>query len=432
MTSPVPRKKRSLRRVLLIQALVLCATLALCEVGWRVVLAVRGQSHSAASAREDFQTSLTRARDFVPRGPRVDGDVPAPDRAQSRLLHPFLAWENFGGLEQVQAESTRLGRPEFDGDVEVLTLGGSVADMFGHFGVPRLEQRLRADPRFTNKRFYWYRYARGGFKQPQQLNFLAWFLGQGYTPEIVINIDGFNEAALASDNVARGSSPLYPSIVHWGQLASGGAADREMLDLATAGRAAQVGITSLADRALRYGVAHSAIATTFVTRRLQTLQKQSAEAYEAYARRMRETSGEFVLRGPPFPAEPEAAAASSARMWAECSRNVRAICEARGIFYLHVLQPTLHDPGAKTATDEEKRVGGINDAWLRGVLLTYPLLRARGTELAAGGEHFVDATGVFRDVTNTIYVDNCHFREDGNRILADRIADELLARYPRD
>ena len=108
----------------------------------------------------------------------------------------------------------------------------------------------------------------------------------------------------------------------------------------------------------------------------------------------------------------------------------RAICESQGMFYMHVLQPTLHDPGAKPATSEELANGKAPDTWMEGVELGYPRLRKAGADLAQEGEHFLDASGVFRGIERTIYIDSCHFVGDGNRILADAIADELLRSYP--
>lgn len=426
----VPPKKRRIGRVILIQLAVLCVTFLVCEIGWRIVLSSRGKPHSAENAAQELERLYSTARDFVPRVGMAVEEVSSPERALGRYLHPFLGWENIGGVDQVMAEANRLGVAEFETDIEILTVGGSVADMFGHFGIPRLEERLRADPRFANKRIYWYRYARGGFKQPQQINMLNWFLGQGYSPEIVINLDGFNESALSMDNVARGTSPIYPSIPHWGSLAIGGVADRVALDHAARGRAAQQGIESLTQRALKFKAPWSAIATTFVVRRLNTLSEEAKTSFETYTKLMRAAVGGMVLRGPPFSTDPVPISEQSSRMWAECSRNMRSICEQRGIFYLHVLQPTLHDPGAKVATKKEIEVGSIPDTWKRGIVLGYPRLRELGAELARNGENFVDATDVFRDVTKTIYIDNCHFREDGNVILADRIADEFLKKYP--
>ena len=40
------------------------------------------------------------------------------------------------------------------------------------------------------------------------------------------------------------------------------------------------------------------------------------------------------------------------------------LCEPRGILYLHVLQPTLHDPGSKPITPEEQEKG-IGDDLLK-------------------------------------------------------------------
>jgi len=232
------------------------------------------------------------------------------------------------------------------------------------------------------------------------------------------------------DKVARGTSQLYPSIPHWGSLAIGGVADRDALDHAARGRAAQQSIETMTRRALKYHGPWTALGTTFVLRRLNTLSGEACNSVETYWKPMRAAVGGMVLRGPPFSTDADPISEASSRMWAECSRSMRSICEQRGIFYLHVLQPTLHDPGAKVATKKEIAVGGIPDTWKRGIVLGYPRLRALGAELARNGENFVDASDVFRDVTTTIYIDNCHFREDGNVILADRITDEFLKKYP--
>lgn len=432
MSSNEAPKKRRWPRILLLQLVALVVGVLVCELGWRLVLRSRGAPHDSAKATAEIERLHSSARDFVPRVAGAQGGLPnAADDAEGRFVHPFQAWENNGAATQIESEATRLDNPEFAGDVEVLTLGGSVADMFGHFGVPRLEERLRADPRFKGKRFYWYRYARGGYKQPQQLNAFTWLLGLGFTPEIVINLDGFNDVALAMDNAKRGTSPLYPSIPHWGSLAIGGIADRETLDQASRAREHQRNVERIAKTALHWNLPVSAIATTLVLRKLNTERAATLAAYEAYSTGMKKIAGDLILKGPPYGTDPEVIAEKAVQLWAECSRNLRAICEARGIHYLHVLQPTLHDTGSKTLTADEVQTGAAADTWIRGVQTGYPKLRKRGAELAAQGEHFVDATGVFRDVAATIYFDSCHFREDGNRILADAIADGLLATYPK-
>jgi len=138
VTAVRPKKRRN-RRVILSQLAVLIATFLICEIGWRIVSSTRGKPHSPDNAAQELERLYSTARDFVPRvGARVD-DVASPERALGRYLHPFLSWENIGAVDQVMAGWNRLGVPEFESDIEILTVGGSVADMFGHFGIARLE-----------------------------------------------------------------------------------------------------------------------------------------------------------------------------------------------------------------------------------------------------------------------------------------------------
>jgi hypothetical protein len=109
---------------------------------------------------------------------------------------------------------------------------------------------------------------------------------------------------------------------------------------------------------------------------------------------------------------------------------MRAICAARSIDYLHVLQPTLHDEGAKPPTSEELKKGAISKTWLAGVREGYPRLRDAGTELRAAGIAFLDASRIFRDVRETLYYDACHFSRRGCEILCDAVVAALLDEIP--
>ncbi len=90
--------------------------------------------------------------------------------------------------------------------------------------------------------------------------------------------------------------------------------------------------------------------------------------------------------------------------------------------YLHVLQPTLHDPGAKPMAPREVQRGGIQPSYKQGVLLGYPAMRAEGQRLAALGIDFFDASMIFRDVEEPLYYDNCHFIKKGVVMFADQVA----------
>ena len=74
-----------------------------------------------------------------------------------------------------------------------------------------LEQELSQLPRFSGKSFRFVRLAIDGNKQPQQLMTLNYLLTLGAEFDIVINLDGVNEASLPGmDNVPYG--PAEPRL----------------------------------------------------------------------------------------------------------------------------------------------------------------------------------------------------------------------------
>ena len=62
--------------------------------------------------------------------------------------------------------------------------------------------------------------ARGGYKEPQQVNALVLLFALGFEPDVVIDIDGFNEVALGNNNQSLGFHPAFPSASHWSHLAA--------------------------------------------------------------------------------------------------------------------------------------------------------------------------------------------------------------------
>ncbi len=132
------------------------------------------------------------------------------------------------------------------------------------------------------------------------------------------------------------------------------------------------------------------------------------------------------LLGPRFEGEGPEAIELAVELWREASQDIAALCARRGIAYLHVLQPTLHDPGAKRVSEDEIRTGGAAFEWIQGVRQGYPRLRAAGEALRAQGFPFWDASRLFAEVEETLYYDACHFNRKGNQILAMAVADAFL------
>lgn len=427
---PTLPRRAPWRRILAWQGIALVVGCVLIEIGVRVYARVHGSPFDADAMRTQFEQLQSRAHDYVPRAaPRALHDIVPETASQQRILSPYMGWEVMGGIDQLAADCARRDDPSTSGDFEILLVGGSVGDVFGALGAQRLEERLAADPRFQGRRIHTYKYARGGYKHPQIVNSVQYMLSLGFTPDCVIAIDGFNDVALSNENALWNSNPVLPSTMHWSVLAANGVADRSAIRSAAEAVDALEDVESFTARVLSWHVFDSAAISQFALRHTHGLFERARVASKEYSDRMVELGGKFVLAGPPFAGKGLPAVELGVKAWFEGSRSLRALCEARGIRYFHVLQPTLHDPGSKPITDEERAKGGIGQPWLDGVLSGYPLLRENGARLAHDGEAFIDATKLFEHATQTLYYDNCHFGEEGNRIFADFIADEMSKRW---
>jgi hypothetical protein len=110
---------------------------------------------------------------------------------------------------------------------------------------------------------------------------------------------------------------------------------------------------------------------------------------------------------------------------------MQALCRARGIVFLHVLQPAACYAGSKPLTPEETAQAGKPQLWTEAAAAGYPRLREIGAELAAEGVDFLDATGIFAGHPEPLYKDSCHFGAEGCAILGPRIAEAFLKAWKR-
>jgi len=92
-----------------------------------------------------------------------------------------------------------------------------------------IEQKLKEIPELYDKKIIIHTIAFGGWKQPQQLLALNYFITLGAHFDIIVNIDGFNEIVLPpAENVPKGVYPYYPRL-HW--FRTGKLKDETMLAL---------------------------------------------------------------------------------------------------------------------------------------------------------------------------------------------------------
>jgi hypothetical protein len=94
---------------------------------------------------------------------------------------------------------------------------------------------------------------------------------------------------------------------------------------------------------------------------------------------------------------------------------------------VHALQPTLFDTGSKPLRSIEIEKAELTHiSWKECVRTGYPLLREAGQQLLMAGVKFCDTSMVFATEESPLYYDACHFSGEGNRILADALADAIL------
>jgi len=400
------------------------AALLVAEGGMRAWLWARGKPYDAQATTRYLHSLSSPIAAFVP------GTVGAtmPDGKRRPILNPYYASEDEHDSGGVLAHFRNDTAP---GDYTVLVVGGSVAAFFGMTESEALAQELARDPRLAQRRVIVLCGGHAAHKQPQQLNRVALLLSLGYRPDLVVNLDGFNESALAIENGMGITNPAWPSGPVWGSIVTGittGSPERmdlmvELWDVRNAAHGILQGTLNL-------GLQHSCLFGRLALARLNGLSRRRADLQRRVSLLESVTTDERMRRqvgGPDYERETAAIVELSVRVWIESSRSLRALCERRGIAYLHVLQPALFDTGSKPMSPDEQKIENPEPAWLIGATVAYPQMRRAGQELAAGGEQFLDASRAFEGVTEQLYQDPVHFSPPGNAMLRALIVRRILA-----
>jgi hypothetical protein len=391
---------------------------------------------------------LLRSAAYLPGGP--EGAFPGarvggigPDRARmlralqdvKEVIHPYVGFVTppLRSTETLDLEALGFQRggpfvrARREDTLVVGVFGGSVAKMFVEYRGPEVVFAQLGDlPEFRDKRLVVATLAQDGYKQPQSLFALAYFLSLGGKLDALLLIDGFNEVVLGPvENVPHGVFPFFPR--GWAQRVAD-------LNLATEMRALIGEVAFLARRRATH--ARAILESPLRHSRTVLLAWLASDrwlAAQLSQRRMELQGGpaleqlEYLATGPRWVAPDDASLHRDlVSVWKESSFQMRALCESYGIRFYHFLQPNQHVPGSKPMSSEERAVGvPLGHPYIRHVEVGYPLLREAGADLRASGVQFHDLTDVFSTVTEPVYVDCCHFFERGNELLAEAIAEAI-------
>ena len=353
-----------------------------------------------------------------------------PER-QGRLAASTIqpAWEtirtnNYGLLSRHDYPLTPVPGKAF----VIGIFGGSVAQWFALQAEQSLIAALKATPEFRKRNILLLNFASGGYKQPQQLLLLNYFLALGQHLDYVVNIDGFNETALAQINLTAGTSPAMPSMQHMAPLANlaslnpNGETSEQLADLTQVKR-------RLAELGASKGQRLLALSFAIDELRENVLVRRSEKLAQALGTAQRGESLIFLTPTPtPAPANEDGQAF---RLWAEASRLMQDTLSARQLRYLHVVQPNQYFSHKAFSGEEAKIALSPDSVYRKYVEIGYPKLLAAIPPLRAAGVHVLDATALFDDESQTIYSDNCcHYNQRGNDKLAKAVASAMLGGAP--
>ena len=349
-------------------------------------------------------------------------------------LHPYFGPIHRRGVRQ-ETNNIGFGSPHRypftrtdDRQFLVGIFGGSVGRQFCDRGAQRLFASLQRSARFAGREFVPLCFAHEGYKQPQQLLVLAYFLSVGQQFDLAVNIDGFNEVALGTYNNDRGRDTSMPSPIHLDPLIN--LIDRSTMTPAMIESLADINrykqrLNDLAGRIRGNDVA----AANFVLERLfaRTLNQYQSELARFGALPPNPSEASLVQVTPAVkPRDANTLYTDIAADWAAASRLMNDLLTARSVPYVHVLQPNQYFTRHRFG-DAEARVA-LNDTtpFKPPVERGYPVLQRAGEDLRARARFF-DATAIFDDEPSAVYSDDCcHYTQRGNDLLADFIAARML------
>jgi hypothetical protein len=307
--------------------------------------------------------------------------------------------------------------------------GGSVGVWFCQIGVSHLLEGLRQHAYFRARELVPLCFSHEGYKQPQQLLVLAYFLSIGQPLDLVVNIDGFNEVALSSLNDQQGLDISMPSVMHLDPLMN-------LINQATLTpeKLQSLAAISQYQERVNYLIArmqqtHLAAINVMLERLYQSALNGYRLETSRFASLPSNASADSVIMPTPKVKTREAPVlfADIARNWAEASVMMQALLSARGSAYVHVLQPNQYFTTRPFPPDEAKIARSDASPFKRGAETGYPVLIRAVESGALKAVNFASGVELFDGERSPVYIDDCcHYTLRGNQLLAAFIARQIL------
>ena len=358
------------------------------------------------------------------------GFATKPTFMRRDILHPYIGYvlddppdEDQYGFSNNVSSIQKKG----SGKIIIAITGGSFAYQTYDAAIDVLIEELKTNDIFKNKEFVAIRLAAGGYKQPQQLMILNYLLSLGGEFDILINIDGFNEAALPlTENVPYNVFAFFPR--KW----------LLRVDLMSDEKVFQYVFEGMKIRRQRLTAAkifetivlRNSYTLNFVWESIDHLLQAKINEINGKAQGLLTSAQSYVASGPSQIYESdEELFKEIADVWKRSSLQMANLSIANKIKYFHFLQPNQYFAGSKPLTDFEKEEAfDSSHIYRKPVEDVYPYLITAGREIEQENVYYKDLSMIFAANSETLYADTCcHLNEKGYEIIAKEVARYILA-----
>ncbi|MCD4679227.1 MAG: hypothetical protein K8S00_02450 [Bacteroidales bacterium] len=346
------------------------------------------------------------------------------------VLHPYLGFVSipFTGSNRFGFHGTDPITQESSDTVNICLMGGSVA--LGLFGTSKnkIIENLKHSKYFKGKEFNIIQFCLGGYKQPQQLIALNYFLSLGAHYDIVINLDGFNEIVLPFvDNLPFNVFPSYPR--NWNIYSRKSFDNRVQLVLSK-----QLILEIEQNNLNKFFVETPLFYSNFGLLLWNVLSNNNKTAQFQVEQELREavsqSESDYQSTGPQITfSDTTQFFMEQVELWQRSSILINALGESMGFEYFHFLQPNQYYKNSKTLTEDEQEFAYEQGRhpYKIAAQTGYPILVNYGKGLIEKGVNYYDLTLMFKNEKRTVYNDKCcHFNEMGYNMIADKISGYIV------
>jgi len=365
------------------------------------------------------------------------------DRILKQILHPYAGFYVEGKVKNSDCDNkseiecySRIKVPsdfplfrKSKDSLIVAILGGSFADGTARVAEQTFVTEFKKSALYQDKKVRIFNLANGAYKQPQQLMNLAFHYSLGAQFDIVINLDGFNE--MAAGFLGYRDQGLHPSFpVFWGNRVSK-TLNKEYVNQLADKRAIVKAHAGRANFWLWEGIRYSPL-MNFVWQLLDEEHQRNISAIETNIIRLSSTTSRntsYEATGPDYAfTNWQDFYDYVAQIWVNSSLSIRALAEGQGASYYHFLQPNQYIKGSKILSPIEKNKYVLKSGSYGNVFASsHSNIVNSAKQLSEKGVNYYDMTYVFKDVSKTLYVDNCcHLNRTGYNLIATRIVQNIL------